>query len=132
MEFFSSFGGNPVSCAVGTAVLEVIHEEQLQSNALKVGAYFQKRLMEVKAQHPGIGDVRGEGLFIGIEFITSQQTSDPIRTSAVMNHLKDRYILSGIDGPHHNVIKIKPPLCFTKMNVDFYIHHLSAILSGLH
>jgi 4-aminobutyrate aminotransferase-like enzyme len=128
MEFFSSFGGNPVSCAVGTAVLEVIHNEQLQSNAQEVGAYFKKRLKDVQAQYPGVGDVRGEGLFLGIEFITAEQIPDPVAASFVMNQLKERFILTGIDGPHQNVIKIKPPLCFTVMNVDTFIEAMESIL----
>jgi ethanolamine-phosphate phospho-lyase len=129
MEFFSSFGGNPVSCAAAKAVLEIIKEERLQENAMQVGGYFKERLKELQSHHTAIGDVRGEGLFLGIEFIDVEGKPNSQIASHVKNELKNQFILTGTDGPHDNVIKIKPPLCFDRGNVDSFIKKLEVILS---
>lgn len=114
MEFFSSFGGNPVSCAIGMAVLEVIEEEELQKNALETGGYFMNELRKLQKEFPQIGDVRGSGLFIGIDLVTEPQTREPNTQLAqyLKNKLRENYILVSTDGPYDNVIKMKPPLCF--------------------
>ncbi|MEA3478738.1 MAG: aminotransferase class III-fold pyridoxal phosphate-dependent enzyme [Bacteroidota bacterium] len=133
MEFFSSFGGNPVSCAIGMAVLNVIEEEKLQQNALNVGNYLRKELNELKNNHPCIGDVRGNGLFLGIEFVNDPETKDPATelTGLISNELKNRFVMVGTDGPFENVLKIKPPLCFTRENADQLVEALDATLSIL-
>ncbi|MFM9908963.1 MAG: aminotransferase class III-fold pyridoxal phosphate-dependent enzyme, partial [Chitinophagaceae bacterium] len=128
MEFFSSFGGNPVSCEVGSAVLSIIEEEQLQANALLVGNYFKKRLNDLKNFFPCIGDVRGEGLFLGIEFTNTDGNPDTALAEFVKDELKSNFILSGTDGPSNNVIKIKPPMCFTTNNADEFINKFQKIL----
>jgi ethanolamine-phosphate phospho-lyase len=130
MEFFSSFGGNPVSCAVGKTVLEIIQEEKLQENAIVVGNYFKMKLKEVQAHHSEIGDIRGEGLFIGIEFTTADGKPDSSKAAAVKNELKNNFILTGTDGPYNNVIKIKPPLCFSKKNVDEFMETFKSTLKN--
>ena len=118
MEYFNTFGGNPVSCAVGLAVLDVIRDEGLQQNALEVGGYLLRALREVR--HPLIGDVRGSGLFLGIELVRDPETLEPAdrEASAVVNRMKERGVLLSTDGPSHNVIKIKPPLVFTRSDAD--------------
>lgn len=130
MEFFSSFGGNPVSSAVGKAVLDVLESESLQTNALETGDYLKRKLHELMSVHECIGDVRGEGLFIGIDLVTSRISKEPDAKMAkkVVEELKMAHILTSIDGPGHNVIKIKPPLCFNRENVDHLRHHLDKIL----
>jgi len=130
MEFFSSFGGNPVSCAIGNAVLNVIEEEQLQQNAKSVGDYYLQELRKLQQKYECIGDVRGSGLFIGFEFVKNRITLEPDTELAqnVKNELREKFILVSTDGPFDNVIKSKPPLCFSKENVDEVIGKLEEIL----
>ena len=131
MEYFNSFGGNPVSCAVGQAVLTVIEEEKLQHNALEVGDTLMRLLTKLKQNHSIIGDVRGNGLFLGIELIKDHKTLKPAATEAdqIVNKMKEKGILLSTDGPDHNVIKIKPPMVFTKDNAFFLVETLDNILS---
>jgi 4-aminobutyrate aminotransferase-like enzyme len=130
MEFFSSFGGNPVSCAIGQAVLDVLAEEHLQQNAKKVGDYYMQKLTELQQNHECIGDVRGSGLFIGFEFVKDRITLEPDTELAqkVKNELREKFILVSTDGPFDNVIKSKPPLCFSRKNVDEVILAVERIL----
>jgi len=128
MEFFSSFGGNPVSCEAANVVLTVIENENLQRNAEEVGAYFKHQLLALKAYHPCLADIRGEGLFLGIEFLSIDGRPDKDKAHWVKDELKKNFILTGTDGPNENVIKIKPPLCFDKKNVDEFISRLSRVL----
>lgn len=129
MEYFNTFGGNPVSCAVGLAVLDVIETEELQQNALDVGNLLLGQLRELAARHELIGDVRGHGLFLGIEFVTDRTTKTPAarQASYLVERMKDHGILLSTDGPLHNVIKIKPPLCFTAADAT----RLSETLDGV-
>lgn len=131
MEFFSTTGGNPVSCAVGLAVLDVIEEEHLQENALKVGNYFMNQLKQLQSKHSLIGDVRGCGLFIGVEFVLNPTTLEPAtkETAYVIERMKELGILISSDGPFDNVLKIKPTLRFTQENVDYFIRTLDTILT---
>jgi 4-aminobutyrate aminotransferase-like enzyme len=131
MEYFNTFGGNPVSCAVGLAVLDVIRDEHLQENALKVGKYMKAGLASLMDKHPLIGDVRGLGLFLGIELVRDRDTLEPAKDDAydIAEQMKEQGILISIDGPLHNVIKIKPPLVFTEANAGNYIDTLDRILS---
>lgn len=133
VEFFSSFGGNPVSCAIGMAVLDVIDEEGLQENANKVGLHYQKCLRELQMQYPQIGDLRGSGLFIGIDIvIPDTKTPDTQLAHHLKNTLRKRHILVSTDGPADNVIKSKPPLCFTKENVEEVVSNIADILASSH
>ncbi len=130
MEFFSTFGGNPVACAAGLAVLDVLEEENLQQNALRVGAHLIESLKAVQIRHALIGDVRGSGLFLGIDLVLDRETrtAAPLQASYVVNRLRECGILAGTDGPHHNVIKLRPPLVFSKADADLFLKTLDAIL----
>ena len=132
MEYFNSFGGNPVSCKIGQAVLNVIKEEKLQKNAYETGAYLLDGLKVLKDKHNIIGDVRGRGLFIGIELIKNYDAMIPasIEAGLVVNQLKQKGILISSDGPDYNVLKIKPPLVFNKKNADFLLETLGSVLSN--
>ena len=130
MEYFNTFGGNPVSCSVGLAVLDVIEQESLQQNALQVGMYLKERLSSLMLEHSLIGDVRGLGLFLGIELVTDRSTLAPgtKQASYVVERMKERGILLSTDGPLHNVIKIKPPLVFSKNDADWLVTNLDTVL----
>jgi len=131
MEYFNSFGGNPVSCAVGHAVLNVIEDEGLQQNAKDVGKYLKSLLNELKEKHSLIGDVRGYGLFLGVELVRNLESLDPAdkETDQIVNAMKEKRILISSDGPDHNIIKIKPPLVFNRENALFFTETLDEILS---
>lgn len=130
LEYFNTFGGNPVSCAIGLAVLDVIQEERLQANALETGNYLMDGLLGLMRRHPLIGDVRGLGLFCGFEMVRDRQTLEPATAEAsyVANRMRDHGILLSTDGPLENVIKIKPPLCFDRENADYLIETLDQVL----
>lgn len=130
MEFFSTFGGNPVACAVGLAVLDVLEQEGLQANALKVGNYLLNGLRGLMERHALIGDVRGSGLFLGVELVKHRETLEPApdEASYVVNRLREGGILAGTDGPYHNVLKLRPPLIFTEKDADFLLGRLDRIL----
>jgi 4-aminobutyrate aminotransferase-like enzyme/Ser/Thr protein kinase RdoA (MazF antagonist) len=133
MEYFNTFGGNPVSCAVGLAVLDVIRDEELQEHALEVGAYLKEKLTELKSGHSLVGDVRGAGLFIGIELVRDRQTLEPAdrEAAALIEQMKERGILLSTDGPFHNVIKIKPPLVFSRRDADELVSKIEIVLGDL-
>ena len=130
MEFFSTCGGNPVSCAIGTAVLDVIQEEGLQEHAQQVGSHLREGLLELKRKHPLIGDVRGVGLFIGLELVRNHVTLEPApeEASHLVDELRFRGILTGTDGPFHNVIKIKPPLVITQGDAEMAVRIIDDVL----
>jgi 4-aminobutyrate aminotransferase-like enzyme/Ser/Thr protein kinase RdoA (MazF antagonist) len=130
MEFFSTYGGNPVSCAAGLAVLDVLQDEGLQANALRVGEYFMRTLSELQVRHPLIGDVRGMGLFLGVDLVTDRDTRKPATRQAdhIVNRLRERGILAGTDGPYHNVIKLRPPLIASTEDVDLFADTLDKVL----
>ncbi len=130
MEFFSSFGGNPVSCAIGEAVLDVIIEEGLRENALETGNFLQSGLIEMQKKYPIIGDVRGSGLFIGIEFVLNRESLKPAtrETKRIVEEMKKRKILVSTDGPYQNVIKFKPPMVFSLGNAGCFLNNLADVL----
>lgn len=129
MEFFSTFGGNPVSSAIGKTVLEVIVTEQLQENALNVGNQLKAGLLALQQKYPVIGDVRGHGLFLGFELVDNLETRQPLPevASYIANRMRTFGILLSTDGPAHNVIKIKPPMSFSHQNVDFLLRYLDIV-----
>jgi len=131
MEYFNTFGGNPVSCAIGLAVLEVISDEGLQRHALELGAQFLDGFRELKARHRLIGDVRGLGLFLGVELVRDHDTLEPADTeaSAVIDEMRRRGFLLSTDGPLHNVLKIKPPMVLTADDVDDVVTKLDEVLA---
>lgn len=130
MEYFNTFGGNPVSCAIGSVVLRVIKEEHLQQNALITGSYLIDNLKTLQSNFPIIGDVRGAGLFLGFELIEDTSTLKPAtdRATYLANRMRQRGILMSVDGPDNNVLKIKPPLCFSQKDADFLLEHLDHVL----
>lgn len=128
MEYFNTFGGNPVSCAIGNEVLKVIEEEQLQGNALEVGNYLKQQLKGLQSDFPIIGDVRGQGLFLGFELNGKDKEPLGEKANYLANRMRDYAILMSTDGPDHNVLKIKPPMVFSKENADELVHRLSMIL----
>ena len=132
MEFFSTFGGNPVSCAIGTAVLDVIRDEGLQQHALDVGTHFRDSLRGLMDRHSIIGDVRGAGLFIGVELVRDRDTLEPAteEADAFINRMRARGILLSTDGPGHNVIKIKPPMVVTRDDADMVVRAFGDELPG--
>ena len=132
VEFFTSFGGNPVSCAIGMSVLDVIEEENLQENAKVVGSYYMSLFKDLQKKYPSIGDVRGFGLFIGIEVVKeNSKEPDTKLAQRIKNELRNMKILVGTDGPFDNVIKSKPPLCFTKENAESVVKNFELILNKL-
>jgi 4-aminobutyrate aminotransferase-like enzyme len=120
MEFFTTFGGNTVSCAIGLTVLAVVQEEQLQSHAFAVGNHLLDGLKELQRKHDIIREVRGSGLFLGVELV---KDGEPATTFAgnIVNRMRDEGILLGTDGPDHNVLKIRPPMPFSHTDADFLL-----------
>jgi 4-aminobutyrate aminotransferase-like enzyme/Ser/Thr protein kinase RdoA (MazF antagonist) len=133
MEFFSTFGGNPVSMAVGMAVLDVIEEEHLLERAERVGRYLTKGFRTLAERHPEIGDVRGLGLFIGVELVRDRETRAPAteKTALLVERAKADGILLSAEGPHHNVLKIKPPLQFLETDADLLLGAVDRALYDL-
>jgi 4-aminobutyrate aminotransferase-like enzyme len=128
--YFNTYGGNPVAAAAGLAVLDVIEDEGLIENAKTIGGYFRLGLQEMASRHASIGDVRSAGLFIGIEFSLPGTTEpDPTTASHVINALKERGVLIGAAGAYGNVLKVRPPLCFSRDNADLFLETLDAVLS---
>lgn len=131
MEFFSTFGGNPVSCAVGLEVLNVTLDEHLQEHALRVGNRMLDGLRPFLDRYPIVGDVRGSGLFLGVELVRNRETLEPAAEEAsfVSNRMCEHGILAGTDGPYHNVVKIRPPMPFDEGNADFLVHVMDKVLN---
>ena len=131
MEFFSTFGGSTVSCAVGLEVLNVLEEEDLQAQARRVGERLLDGLRAIATRHEIIGDVRGSGLFLGVELVEDHATLAPAAAAAsrVVEHLREAGILIGTDGPLHNVLKIRPPMPFNERDADVLVETLDAALS---
>ncbi len=128
MEYFNTFGGNPVSCAIGTAVLRTVKEEGLQENALKVGNYLKEGLHSLSKTFPIIADIRGKGLFLGFEFCDADLRPLAAQASYYSNRMKEMGILTGTDGKDHNVIKIKPPMVFDRGNAYEFLVKTERIL----
>lgn len=133
MEFFSTFGGNTVSCAVGIAVLDVVEGEGLQEHARRVGEDLSGRLRGLIDRHAIVGDVRGSGLFLGVELVRDRATLEPAakEASLVVNRLREEGILIGTDGPHANVLKIRPPMPFNEADAELLAQTLDRVLSEL-
>ena len=129
MEYFNTFGGNPVSCAIGTAVLQTVKRKRLQKNALSVGEFLKTELKALAQEFPIIGDVRGQGLFLGIELVDSELNPLADHADYLVNRMKEHHILMSTDGPDHNVLKIKPPMVFTKENALELLFYLKKILA---
>jgi 4-aminobutyrate aminotransferase-like enzyme len=126
--YFSTFAGNPVSAAVGTAVLDVMEKRRLPEQAARVGTYLKGGLTTLMIRHQVISDVRGPGLFIGVEL--GKGTPDAERASRVQNEMRQRGVLVGRTGPHGNVLKIRPPLVFEEQHADQLLTTLGEVLTG--
>ena len=131
--YFNTFGGTPVAAAAGMAVLDVIENEGLMANAESVGAYLRQSLRELAARFPCLGDVRGDGLYNAVEIVADAElkTPDPALTSALMNGLRQRLVLIGAAGPYGNVLKLRPPLCLARAEVDTLIQATADTLTAL-
>lgn len=131
--FFSTFGGNNVSCAAGMAVLDVLEQEGLQENARKVGGYFRAGLRKLAERHDLIGDVRGSGLLVGCELVRDRKTlaPAPAETKRVVNTMRDLGVLTATEGPHGNVLKLRPPICFSQEQADLTLDALDRALASL-
>lgn len=132
-DYFSTFGGNPVSAAAGLAVLDVLEREGLQENARTTGAYFRQGVEALMARHAAIGDVRGTGLVMGVELVRDRKTQEPAPdwTRRVANLMREQGVLIGTEGPRRNVLKIRPPLCFGPAHADIAIEALDRALAAL-
>ncbi|WP_199254009.1 aspartate aminotransferase family protein [Mycolicibacterium mengxianglii] len=130
VPYFNTFGGNPVSMAAAAAVLDVIENERLMANAADVGAALRRELTEIAQRHPGVGDVRGAGLYIGVEMVTDPATLEPDRAGArwLVNALRERKVLLSVCGHDGNVLKIRPPLVFSMSDVDWFCTEFAAVL----
>jgi 4-aminobutyrate aminotransferase-like enzyme len=130
--YFNTFGGNPVSCAAAEAVLDVLEKERLQENARAVGEYALEGLKRLMAKHDLIGDVRGRGLFFGAELVTDRRKQTPAAQEAkrVVNAMREHGVLISRIGVHDNVLKIRPPMPFSKENADLLLATLDDALRG--
>ena len=131
-ELFSTFGGNPVACAAALAVLAVIEDENLVANAAESGSYLREGLAKLADGHALIGDVRGEGLLLGVELVEDQETLAPAadRARAVAEAMRERGVLLGATGPAGNVLKIRPPLVFQREHADLLLQTLDDVLAA--
>lgn len=131
MEFFSTFGGNPVACAAGNAMLDVLFEEDLQAHAASLGDQLLDGLRGLQPRFPWMGDVRGMGLFLGVECVTDPETREPnaVRARATVERLRAAGILAGTDGPDHNVVKLRGPLVLTNRNAQRLVEAWAAVAS---
>ncbi|XP_053393427.1 5-phosphohydroxy-L-lysine phospho-lyase-like isoform X1 [Mercenaria mercenaria] len=134
MQYFNTFGGNPVSCAIALAVYDVIEKEGLQKHALEVGNYMKAQAAKLMEKYSIIGDIRGHGLFIGIDFVRNRKTREPATEEAkyIIKKMKEDYkILLSTDGPYDNVLKMKPPMCFSKENCDYLLQSLEQLIKDV-
>ncbi len=133
MEFFSTFGGNTVSCEIGLAVLDIVQEERLQEHAARVGSRLLKGFRELAGTHSLIGDIRGSGLFLGVELVRDRESLEPAgeEASLVVDLMREAGVLLGTDGPHDNVLKIRPPMPFDESNADDLITELDRALESV-
>lgn len=131
MEYFSTFGGSTAACAAGLATLNVTIEEELQSHALRTGTHLLAALRALQTRHALIGDVRGSGLFIGVELVRNRETLEPASAEAafISDRMRELGVLLGTDGPHHNVLKIRPPMPFGTTNADQLVDVLERVLT---
>lgn len=132
-RYFNTFGGNPVSCAAANAVLEVIQGQDLLSNCATIGAYLKSGIEELAKRYELIGDVRGSGLFLGVELVTDRATKAPAaeHTRRVVNGLRERGVLISSAGPLENILKVRPQLVFEREHADLFIESFEAVLRDL-
>ncbi len=129
VELFSTFGGNPVACAAALAVLAVIEDEGLVASAAETGSYLRQGLEALAGRHPVIGDVRGEGLLLGVELVDEEREPAAGRAGRVTETMRERGILISTTGPAGNVLKIRPPLVFQREHADLLLQTLDEVLA---
>jgi 4-aminobutyrate aminotransferase-like enzyme/Ser/Thr protein kinase RdoA (MazF antagonist) len=131
MEFFATFGGNPVSCAVGLAVLDVLEEEGLREKAREVGDFLLEELGGLGRVHPSIGDVRGLGFYLGVEIVSDRESKQPdaAKLTAMIEAMRASGVLMSTDGPDHNVLKFKPPMPFRRRDAELFLTAFDRALS---
>jgi 4-aminobutyrate aminotransferase-like enzyme len=131
--YFNTFAGNPVSAAVGAAVLDVLEDERLVENARVVGDYTLARLAKLAERHAIIGDVRGAGLFFAVELVSDRgsKTPAPAQTKRVVNRMRELGVLISRIGMHDNILKIRPPMPFSKQHADLLVDRLNEALASL-
>jgi 4-aminobutyrate aminotransferase-like enzyme len=131
--YFNTFAGNPVSAAIGTAVLDVLEDEHLLENALSVGNYTLTRLSQLAERHSLIGDVRGSGLFFAVELVTDRRSKTPAtaETKRLVNQMRERGVLISRIGMHDNILKIRPPMPFSRQHADLLVDTLDEVLAAL-
>ncbi|MBB3601972.1 4-aminobutyrate aminotransferase-like enzyme [Mycolicibacterium sp. BK556] len=130
VPYFNTFGGNPVTVAAAAAVLDVIEDEKLMRNAAEVGTELRTELAALGAGHPRIGDVRGTGLYVGVEVIGDTGAPDRAGARALVNAMRDRRVLISVCGRDGNVLKIRPPLVFSSTDVDWFCTEFAAVLKA--
>ena len=130
-EFFSTFGGSTLSCMVGREVLRIVEEEGLAENAARMGTRLLDGLSALQAEHAVIGDLRGMGLFLGVDLVTDRATRDPATAQAayIMNRLAEKRVLIGREGPADNILKVRPPLTIDADGVDHFLTALGEVLA---
>jgi 4-aminobutyrate aminotransferase-like enzyme/Ser/Thr protein kinase RdoA (MazF antagonist) len=133
MKYFNTFGGNPVSCAIGASVLDIVIGDGLQQHANDVGRYFADSLRQVQQRHTLIGDVRAQGLYLGVELVRDRDTKEPAKAEAfeVTELMKEQGVIVFPNGVYDNVLKIKPPMIFAREHVDIYCETLDRVLGRL-
>lgn len=133
LPYFNTYGGNPVSCAIALAVMDVIEKENLVSHAALVGSYLMDRLDALKGKHSIVGDVRGRGLFVGLELVKDRSTRQPATAEAayVLYRLRHDGVLLSRDGPNENVLKFKPPMSISCADIDAVIAKLDAVFTDI-
>ncbi len=133
LMYFNTFGGSAVACAAGQAVLDVLRDEDLINNARHVGEYAREQLRGLMGRHDIVGDVRGYGLFFGVELVTDRATKTPAAAEAkrIINAMKEAGVLISRIGPHENVLKLRPPMCFSRDHADVLVDTLDTVLAGL-
>jgi 4-aminobutyrate aminotransferase-like enzyme len=128
--YFNTFGGNPVSCAAGLAVLDVIEVEELQHNALVIGIYLRDRLLGLRKDYPLLGEPHGAGLLLGVDVLKVDGSPDSDLARRVMNHMRQNGVLIGTTGPNANVLKIRPPIVFNQEHVELLLYSLANALEN--
>lgn len=133
MKYFNTFGGNPVSCAIGSTVLDIVERDGLRGRAVEVGGYFADQLRRLATRQPLVGDVRAEGLYLGVELVVDRDTKQPARQEAlaVTEIAKERGVVVFPNGASDNVLKIKPPMTFDSTHVDLYVEVLDQTLTDV-
>ncbi|MDV3129447.1 aspartate aminotransferase family protein [Mycobacterium sp. 21AC1] len=133
VPYFNTFGGNPVSMAAAGAVLDVIEDEHLMANSDRIGGALREEISRLVAEHPRIGEVRGSGLYLGVEVVTDRHTASPDRAGAhhLVNAMRERRVLISVCGSHGNVLKVRPPMVFSMADVDWFCTEFAAALADL-